>query len=161
MRVFAIVLMFTPLFMFENGLLVGLLVFAIGLFCFDATIGVSVDAEKRSYQMFTNSLGFHFGKWVRVDEHNSLVISYVNLKSKSNTKGFKEAPISLRDLEFHITLVDNLSKSSKVLYRCYDENEAERIGTEIGELLQIKIFDGTSQRMHWADPTQADGEVTG
>lgn len=140
-RFAAIILIVVPFFLLQDVLWLAAIIALLGLIVYDATTGIQVDLDNRQYKLYTNFFGLIFGKWVRIQKNQHLLITYLYRKKTRKAKSLPEDPLSLRDMEFFVHVTDENIKPIKEIYKCFEEQEAIDFAMSIAEHMDLEVWD--------------------
>ena len=140
-RAAAILLIVLPFFLMQDILWMAAIIAMVGVCAFDATTGVRVNINERTVMIYTNILGIYFGRWKRIPNRASLIISYIYRKQSRKEKSLPENPDSLRDIELYVHNTDENQKPKQNIYNCFEEQEAVDFAMFLGEELDVEVYD--------------------
>lgn len=140
-RFASIILIVLPFFLLQDVLWLAAIIAFLGLIVYDATTGIQVNFENREYKLYTNVFGLIFGRWQKIKKEQHLLVTYLYRKKTRKANSMPEDPLSLRDMEFFVHVTDENTKPLKVIYTCFEEQEAIDFAMSAAEQMDLEVWD--------------------
>lgn len=132
----------------QNFIIGPILIFLSCGFIFMRT-GIKFDKENNRFKKYTIFLGFTLGKWEKVPEIKYISLLRVKMARRSYSPSSRiYVQRASKNYSYRVNLViQNNRKPDKLLSTSKDK--AIEIGSQLGEYLDLKVFDSTSTDRKW------------